>query len=93
LAVHISGSGSTSLQGRAETQDIHISGSGNHHAPELKSAEAAARISGSGDASLWVTESLTARISGSGRVEYRGAPAVESHLSGSGRVVRVGGAE
>jgi hypothetical protein len=91
LSTHISGSGSTSASGRAETQDIHISGSGDHHASDLKSSKAVASISGSGHASLWVTETLTAHISGSGSVEYRGDARVNSHLSGSGKVRRARG--
>jgi len=91
LSAHISGSGTTTASGRAERQDIHISGSGNHEAFELKSSQAKVNISGSGHASLWVTDSLSARISGSGRVGYRGDARVDSHISGSGRVHHQGG--
>ena len=93
LSTHISGSGSTSASGRAETQDIDISGSGDHHASDLKSSKAVANISGSGHASLWVTQTLTAHISGSGSVEYRGDATVASHVSGSGKVRRARGGE
>jgi hypothetical protein len=93
LQTHISGSGSTSASGRVNGQEVSISGSGNHHAANLKSSRATARISGSGHAWLWVTDSLNTHISGSGRVEYRGTPRVDSHVSGSGRVVHRAEAE
>jgi hypothetical protein len=93
LSTHISGAGSTSVGGEVEKQEIRISGSGNHHASDLKCAQAEARISGSGHVSLWVTQSLAAHISGSGHVEYRGNATVDAHVSGSGRVRRHGGAD
>ena len=86
LSTQISGAGSASATGRAERQVIRITGAGNHHALDLKCAQAEAHVSGAGHAFLWVTESLTAHVSGSGGVEYRGDPRVESHVSGAGRV-------
>lgn len=86
LSTRISGSGTMVVAGRAEKQDIHISGSGNHQARELKSARAEVNISGSGRASLWVTDFLKAHISGSGNVDYHGSPSVDSHVSGSGQI-------
>ena len=91
FSARMSGSGDTSAAGQVETQDIHISGSGNHQASQLQCARAKVNISGSGHASLWVSELLTANISGSGLVEYHGAAAVDAHVSGSGRVRHLAG--
>jgi hypothetical protein len=86
LSAHISGSGDTAVAGEVDRQDIHISGSGSHLAPELKCSHADAQISGSGHATLLVKDALTAHISGSGEIEYYGSPQVTSHVSGSGHV-------
>ncbi len=88
LSCQISGSGTVTVAGRADKQEVRISGSGDHRAGQLRSTQADVHISGSGDASLWVDEILTAHISGSGKIEYHGAAAVESHISGSGRIAR-----
>ena len=85
----ISGSGSMSLSGDAEDFENEISGSGNVRAFSLVTKRADARISGSGNCELTVTQSLNARISGSGDVRYKGDPTVNVTVSGSGKVTRV----
>ena len=85
----ISGSGSMNLSGDAEDFENEISGSGNVRAFGLVTKRAAARISGSGNCELTVTQSLNARISGSGNVRYKGDPTVNVTVSGSGKVMRV----
>lgn len=83
----ISGSGQMELEGVAEFLDFDISGSGDLKAFNLPVQKADISISGSGDASVNVSEVLDVRISGSGDVYYKGHPTVNSHISGSGDVV------
>jgi hypothetical protein len=89
LDSRISGSGSMRLSGDAEDFESEISGSGDVRAFSLVTKRANARISGSGNCELTVTQSLNARISGSGNVRYRGEPLVNVSVSGSGKVTRV----
>jgi hypothetical protein len=91
LSTGITGSGTTSAGGVADSQEIRITGSGDHRASDLKCSQARVHIDGSGHIWLWVTESLSSEISGSGSVEYRGNASVDSHVSGSGRVRHRGG--
>ena len=49
--------------------------------------EVEAKVSGSGDMEISVTERLTARVSGSGDIKYKGKPSIEDiKVSGSGDV-------
>jgi hypothetical protein len=85
----ISGSGSMNLSGDAEDFQSEISGSGDVRAFGFVVKRADAKISGSGNCELTVTQSLNARISGSGNVRYKGDPSVNVSVSGSGKVTRV----
>lgn len=82
----ISGSGQMQLSGSAQSLAASVSGSGRIDASALKAGSCEARISGSGNCRVNVTETLDAHISGSGNVLYGGSPKVSSHISGSGRV-------
>jgi hypothetical protein len=84
----ISGSGDICMggNGNASRADISISGSGNFVGEPLKIGSAEVRISGSGNCSCNVTESLKANVSGSGNVSYLGNPKVNARVSGSGHV-------
>lgn len=86
LDVRISGSGAVAASGRAEHQNVDISGSGDFDGKACVGAEADVRISGSGRAVVNVSERLDAHVSGSGDVDYVGHPSVNSVVSGSGRV-------
>ena len=85
----VSGSGKINIQGRAQSADLVISGSGEVHGYGLSVARCNARISGSGDIEITATDDLDANISGSGTISYKGNPNhVNSHSSGSGKVRR-----
>lgn len=80
-----SGSSTLNVSGRADTQRIKISGSGEYKAKDFKTNETDIDISGSGDALVNVKERLNVNISGSGSVEYYGNPSkVDQDISGSG---------
>ena len=84
----ISGSGDISLLGSADKGMFKVSGSGDVNAFDFKIKECQAKISGSGDIYVNVTNLLDANISGSGSIYYMGDPVVNSSISGSGSVVK-----
>ncbi len=90
LKASLSGSGNIDLGGKADTETLTLSGSGNFEAGELETQSASVIISGSGAARVWANQTLDLRISGSGNVEYYGQPEVTQTISGSGRVRSLG---
>jgi len=87
LEASISGSGDMKLSGRAETSAIRVSGSGDFTAKDLATVNTSVHVSGSGDASVNVSDSLDASVSGSGDVSYTGgAQHVVKSKSGSGDI-------
>jgi hypothetical protein len=89
LEVALSGSGDAKMDGKTDSQAVNISGSSRYQAEDLQSKEAKIVISGSGLATLNVSDTLDARISGSGSVQYRGEPTVSTQISGSGGVSKL----
>jgi len=73
-----------------EEQTISTTGSGVYRACDVETARADVRVSGSGNATIRVAETLKADLTGSGDVHYAGDPAVRQRTSGSGDVKRVG---
>jgi hypothetical protein len=88
LNCSVSGSGNIVLKGSGDIGkgDISISGSGNYSGEAAKFKNLQVHISGSGNCSCNVTESLNASISGSGNINYTGNPKVDARVSGSGHV-------
>lgn len=89
LHTKVSGTARIRLAGRADRQELVVSGSGEYCAGELASDECVVAISGSARGTMNVNELLEARISGSGRVSYVWDPAVDQRVSGVGRVNRI----
>jgi outer membrane lipoprotein-sorting protein len=90
LEMTISGSGDIELSGSAKAQDVNISGSGDLEAIELKSSFAKIKISGSGNASVAVSEELDAKVSGSGDVRFAGNPQKQIFkTTGSGSIRKI----
>ncbi|HJU86636.1 MAG TPA: head GIN domain-containing protein [Gemmatimonadota bacterium] len=90
LSASISGSGEIRMNGTADAIDGDVSGSGELDLLQVRGARSATiDVSGSGDASLQVSDRLDASVSGSGDVRYRGQPRVEADVSGSGSVERI----
>jgi hypothetical protein len=87
LRLSVSGSGSITAAGKAETVDIRISGSGHVDASAVAALRLIADISGAGAIRASATRSVVASVSGSGNMVVRGDPP-ERHVSvaGSGRV-------
>jgi putative autotransporter adhesin-like protein len=88
LSISISGSGTITVNGTVEDQDLEISGSGGYEAAQLTSKTVKADISGSGTANVMATNVLDVEISGSGTVTYSGNPQIEQEISGSGKLIK-----
>ena len=89
LSASISGSGEIHMTGTADRVDGDISGSGELDLLEVRARSARIDVSGSGGATVQVSERLDAKVSGSGDVRYRGQPIVQADVSGSGDVERI----
>jgi hypothetical protein len=89
LSASISGSGEIHMNGTAEGIDGRVSGSGELDLLEVRARSARVDVSGSGGATVQVSERLDAKVSGSGDVRYRGRPVVQADVSGSGSVERI----
>ncbi len=89
LEVQVSGRAKFKATGRADEQIINISGSGDYSADSLLSMNSKVTISGQGDVTLNVSESLDVKISGVGRVNYYGRPKLRQVISGVGRSKRL----
>jgi hypothetical protein len=89
LSASISGSGEITMSGTADGIDGRVSGSGGLDLLEVRARSARVDLSGSGGATVQVSDRLDAKISGSGDVRYRGQPAVAADVSGSGDVERI----
>lgn len=88
LNVVLSGSGNITLSGQTAVMKTVTSGSGNINAFGVQANAANVTITGSGNTSASVNESLTGTISGSGNIYYRGFPeTIDVNVSGSGGVI------
>lgn len=91
LAVNTSGVSNCILSGQVIAQTINISGDGEYNAPKLESQTADVNVSGLGEVTIWVNDTLNVDISGSAEVNYYGNPTITQDVSGSGSINRVGG--
>jgi hypothetical protein len=89
LNLVISGAGSSSFRGRADSQRVNISGTGKFLAKDLAGQTADITISGAGSGEVNVSEKLDVEISGAGSVRYKGDPHVTPEISGAGKVSRL----
>ena len=69
---------------------LSVIGSADVLAGELEERSASVSVKGSGDAEVFVTETLTASIVGSGDISYKGNPKVTSTVLGSGDIRKRG---
>ena len=85
--VNLSGSGDMVLTGKTENFNSNLNGSGDIDAGGLKAKNVKATVSGSGDNTVFCSESLHARVSGSGDIEYKGDPKKkDTKVNGSGNI-------
>lgn len=84
---NVSGSGDIYMEGATSDFNYKLSGSGDLNAFDLETHMMDVKISGSGDADVWVLDYLKVRIAGSGDIHYKGHPELDINISGSGHVV------
>ena len=90
LRLNISGSGSVTASGTAQTVDLAISGSGDGRLKNLIAQSAQVEIRGSGDAEVTAQADADVSISGSGDVDLYGHPTMKrSQVRGSGSITNV----
>ncbi len=87
LDAQLNGSGNMKLNGKTTNLEVKTTGSGNFEGKELTSENAEVYISGSGDSTIFVKNSLKARIQGSGSIFFAGNPPTnDAKVMGSGKV-------
>ena len=87
LDANLSGSGDLKLTGTTVNLNSNLNGSGDIDAANLKAKNVTATVSGSGDNTVFCSESLHARVSGSGDIEYKGDPKKkDTKVTGSGNI-------
>lgn len=89
LELSIQGSGDVTASGRVRKLQAAVNGSGDLHLDDLRAADAAVSIEGSGDADVRVDRALRATIAGSGDIAYAGDPQIRSDVEGSGDLSRI----
>ena len=89
LFVTMSGAGSYTLSGKAETADLRMDGAGKIDALALQTQNAMVRLSGIGAIRIACSEALRIEAGGMGTVEYRGSPSVDLSRDGLVSVKKV----
>ena len=83
----VSGSGDLVLEGETTNIKCKVIGSGDLNASKLKSNNADAAVTGSGDCKVYCSENLEARVTGSGDINYYGNPIKkDTKVIGSGDI-------
>jgi hypothetical protein len=77
-------------EGSARSLSATIGGSGKIDMARVPVDKASVTVAGSGDATLWVRNSLSMTVAGSGDVNYYGDPQVSTSVVGSGTARRLG---
>ncbi len=83
MRVVISGASAVTLAGRADAQQVAVSGASSYAAPDLRSRIAAVDVSGASVAVVRASDSLEGSVSGSSVLEYLGEPVVSLTVTGS----------
>src|SRR5690606_34668254 len=86
LIVNFSGNGTITLTGKAELQELNLSGNGNYNSEQIESDTIIINSSGNVNAYLSSKRSITGQLSGSGNIFYQGNPSVTIETSGSSNV-------
>ena len=89
IKAEVSGSGTLTLRGYATSIDAQVSGTGGLNAFNCVLETAKAKVSGSGECQLNVTNTLDALVLGSGKVKHKGnTKSAQKKIYGSGSVER-----
>ena len=90
FTVNLTGTSVIRAFGRADRQQVVVSGLGEYRARNLESRVATVDVSGLGTAVLRVDQRLSGTVSDFGVVEYIGNPTVDVNVSDFGQVRKVG---
>jgi hypothetical protein len=90
LDLHISGMGEIEMNGEVARQSYTISGFGNVDAGDLAGEDVIVAIQGTGNVTVWGTETLLVTIAGTGDVSYYGSPETVQTILGLGSVTSLG---
>lgn len=91
LKVTLQGSGSLTVGGNVDHEEVAVAGAGDYDGSALRSKAATVALTGSGDCDVWATDKLKVEVTGSGDVSYYGKPTVDKHVTGTGSVESMGG--
>lgn len=87
VKAEVSGSGDMVLEGEATNIQCEVTGSGDLNASKMKSNNADAAVTGSGNCKINCSDNLLARVTGSGDIEYQGDPRKkDTKVTGSGDI-------
>ncbi len=87
IEANMRGSGKIILGGSAQSLNANLAGSGKIITHKLNVDRSEVNVSGSGTASVWVSDSLTANIAGSGNLYYVSSPrTINQAIAGSGKI-------
>ena len=86
LSVMLSGAGSMTIGGSAQSQTVIVSGLGSYQAKGFQTASTQVTISGAGSAVVSASQTLNAVVSGAGSITYYGSPQVTKSVSGVGSI-------
>ena len=86
LVISMTGVGSLSIEGVADSLDLSLEGIGSYQGGEFKTKQAIVHSEGMGSAVLNVSDRLDATVSGVGSVEYIGNPKVQKSGEGLGQL-------
>jgi hypothetical protein len=78
----------TATSGFAINEKLKTDGSGKIDLSAMTSKNVTARIVGSGDIKVKVSDRLDVTIDGSGSVFFNGSPLISTHINGTGRLIR-----
>ena len=83
----IDSTGDIDLNGATITLNARLNGTGDLNAFGLVTEDVDLVSTSTGDAEIWVENTLTVRMSGTGDVRYRGQPIIDSQITGTGELI------
>jgi Putative auto-transporter adhesin, head GIN domain len=86
LTIALTGVGNMTIEGSADSLDLHLNGVGSYRGDRFKTKQATVNSDGIGSAVLNVSDQLDASVSGVGSVEYIGSPKVQKSGRGMGNI-------
>lgn len=90
LLASMSGAGSFNLSGRADLQELEVSGAGSINAEDLIGKDVTAEVSGVGSLYVFAEERIDATVSGVGKIRFKGDPDVQKlNNDGIGSIKRM----